>query len=637
VTAVAAALLPGVVLAFLPFMSRSLGLRAAFLRAVLVTAVLLLVATELLSLVHGLRPGVITAFWTLVLLVALGVSARDREDGRLLVRCWRWVFERLSLGTRLIIRTPSVLVMLLVIVAVLGLTLLTALASPPNNWDSMTYHLPRVMHWSVDHTLRNYPTGIDRQLYLGPFAEYVLLHLYLLTGSDLLFNAVQWMALFLCAVLVSVIARQLGGDRRAQALAALAAVTVPMAILQASTTQNDLVEAVFLMMTVHACLVWRSYDHPRPVEAWQVGAALGLALMAKNTGVIYAGPFVVLALAASWRRPRALLAPAGVALGVVIALNLGLALRNEHSFDSPLGSKVTTAAVKNTHLSLGVTLVNSARLFGSAATTTHPSLNQHLLGLQERTAKAFGVDPADPGILYGASQYSLSWRVQEDFAGFPAQVLAALLIGLAALARIRPLRGLPAAYAAASAAAFVVLASYLRWQPWGNRLDLPLILVWMPLVSVAIVTWHRFLTLPAALGFAWLTPTFLLHNEIRPLSGPASILKTSDQAILFASRGDLRAPYDQAAAAIRQAKAKTVGLIEGPDDWEYPLWRLTGGALHGPRYVDIRSADLGGKPEPAYDVAVCTDVTPHACDPLTRPGWSVTPLSAGVIIATRTG
>ena len=56
--------------------------------------------------------------------------------------------------------------------SILLATALVCLASPPNNWDSMTYHLARVANWIDHHSVRHYPTHILRQLYMGPWAEF---------------------------------------------------------------------------------------------------------------------------------------------------------------------------------------------------------------------------------------------------------------------------------------------------------------------------------------------------------------------------------------------------------------------------------------------------------------------------------
>jgi len=63
---------------------------------------------------------------------------------------------------------------------------ITALAAPPNTSDAMTYHLPRVVMWQSNHSVRFFPTPNYMQLILGPGAEYAILHAQILwaaTGS----------------------------------------------------------------------------------------------------------------------------------------------------------------------------------------------------------------------------------------------------------------------------------------------------------------------------------------------------------------------------------------------------------------------------------------------------------------------
>jgi hypothetical protein len=62
---------------------------------------------------------------------------------------------------------------------------------PPNNWDSMTYHLPRIEHWLQNKTLRHYFSSNQRQLISAPFAEMLILQGRSLSGNNWLMNLVQ--------------------------------------------------------------------------------------------------------------------------------------------------------------------------------------------------------------------------------------------------------------------------------------------------------------------------------------------------------------------------------------------------------------------------------------------------------------
>ncbi len=65
---------------------------------------------------------------------------------------------------------------------ILTATAFIALSSVPNNFDSMTYHLPRIEHWLQNKNLSYYPTSIIRQLDSNPFAEELILSLRSIIG-----------------------------------------------------------------------------------------------------------------------------------------------------------------------------------------------------------------------------------------------------------------------------------------------------------------------------------------------------------------------------------------------------------------------------------------------------------------------
>ena len=67
-------------------------------------------------------------------------------------------------------RPPGRMVVLAIcgVVAVVVIAGVTAIVAPPNTYDSMTYHLPRVMHWIQHQSVGHYPTHIPRQLHFPP-------------------------------------------------------------------------------------------------------------------------------------------------------------------------------------------------------------------------------------------------------------------------------------------------------------------------------------------------------------------------------------------------------------------------------------------------------------------------------------
>ncbi|WP_446211878.1 hypothetical protein [Micromonospora sp. IBSANI012] len=171
--------------------------------------------------------------------------------------------------------------------------LLVALLAEPNNFDSQTYHLPKVEHWVAQGSLDFWPTAIHRQVTIPPGAEYLLLHLRLLTGGDALHNLVQWAAALGCLVVATRVVAQLGGGRRAQLLTAFLLATTPMVALQATSTQTDLVAAAWAGCAGTLALggLRRRADVGSLLA---LGAATGLTALTKTSGLLAVGPLLVL-------------------------------------------------------------------------------------------------------------------------------------------------------------------------------------------------------------------------------------------------------------------------------------------------------------------------------------------------------
>lgn len=274
------------------------GVRESLLLAAPAGMLFVVAVNETLTLCHGLtRTGLIAA-WSGLVAVLLAAAWRERRRAGTAVtaaagpatppprHCWRG------------------LVLLLPLSLMLAMVAVIAVIAPPNNWDSMAYHMARVMHWIQNQGIGHYPTHITRQVFMPPAAEWVILHLQLLSGSDRFANLVQWGALTGCVVGVSWIARLLGARYWGQIFAAVAAGTLPMALLQASSTQNDLVCAFWLVCGAAAGLnTVRGTASGMPAPAsgagqpwWPVaatGTSFGLALLTKGTAYPYALPFLL--------------------------------------------------------------------------------------------------------------------------------------------------------------------------------------------------------------------------------------------------------------------------------------------------------------------------------------------------------
>ena len=457
----------------------------------------------------------------------------------------------------------------------LGATLAAALLYPPNTWDSMTYHMARVVHWIDQRSVAFYPTACERQNYQMPLAEFAILHLQLLAGSDRLANLVQWIGYATSIALAALIAGEFGLGRAGRRAAALVAATVPMALLQSSGTQNDLVVGCFaLSFAWHMLRLRRDFTW----DAWVgAGLSLGLALLAKGVAYAY-GAALGLALAGPVLRAagsgRGALRRAGglaAAVGLALALNGGVYARHFALYGVPLASGADRYWVQDVApraLLAGVPK-NLALHFGTAA----PRLNEAVLRACRRALGGQLDNPRTtwPGAKFGVVAYSR----HEDLAGNPLHVL---LVGFAlawAAFRARRLPPGAGAYVAGVALAGLLFAVGFKWQTWGSRLQTPLFLLAAPASALALAAPQR--ALGRRLAGAVLAALFLyglpfaVDNRTRSLwSGEWQ--RAPRLHLYFANRPQLYLSYKRAQAALAACGARDVGLQLRGDDWEYPFW-----------------------------------------------------------------
>lgn len=445
----------------------------------------------------------------------------------------------------------------------------SAAAYPPTNWDSMTYRMGRVAHWLQQASVAPFPTHVDRQVALSPGAEYALLALQAVSGSDRLANGLQLLAWLAVAAAVSGLVRAAGGGRLLAAAAAVIAASPPMAMLQASTTQNDLVAAAAaLSIAGSAWALLRAPARFRARHGALLGAGLAAALLVKPTALLAAAPLLAVA---SWRALRA--------LGPDAARTLGPAA---------LAALATAAALAgpDAALRLGDPAVRAANA-AYAGRFTHPPLEasaDRALNLLRGVARHLPTPaavrsaldmPAPDGCQGLAPCRGLEARRHDTVAGNGWHLLA--FLGLCAVALARGRTAPPAArlLLGTTAAAWVLFQLTFRDNEWLSRLEVPLFaLVGTGVLALASPRrgWAvAGLALAAALAAEGLSAA--LGHETQP---PLQALAAPPEAAsaYYTNAPGLKATHDVALQLAGQLGCARLGLYLGEDSWDYPLtWR----------------------------------------------------------------
>jgi hypothetical protein len=559
--------------------------RTSFLLAILAQGALVIISTEALSLFRAINFGWLLGFWSAVALALLFLLHRLP---RLQPPSLRTAWDDLA-------KVEKALLVGIGVMAVI--TAVTALVAPPNTLDSLSYHMPRVMRWAQEGSVAFFPTHDYRQNEMSPLAEYGILQLQVLSGGDRFADLVQWFSYVGSMVAASLIAGELGASRRGQVLAAVFVATLPMAILQASSTQTDMVTAFGL-----ACVVLFGIRFTKNV-CWESalvwGVSLGFATMTKGTGWMFAFPFGVLFL---WKATRAAgirgVLLAAVAVAIMLCCNAGFIARHIADSGHPLAGPEVRADGQNDRISAKILVSNVVRNLA-----LHANLPASLRTPAEKALDRFhqwlGIGAADPASTIGPP---LRWPGRrltlshEDYASNPAHlvlIVLALALACTPLFRGGSVPGFRWGFFLCLTAGFLLFCLLIRWTIWSSRYHLPLFVVAAPLVGIVMGQarrqWIVFMTFACLLSWAFYPA---IENKVKPMWGPSNIFQTPREQQYFSNgHWDLQEEYFRAAESVRARGAKRIGLCV----CAYPEYPMSVLLQKGDSHVEIRHVLVGNR------------------------------------------
>jgi Dolichyl-phosphate-mannose-protein mannosyltransferase len=388
----------------------------------------------------------------------------------------------LRLPTRTDARAHPVLVLLGVVVAVAAVyELLLVLTTPPNNGDSLTYHLTRAAAWYQHGGIYRIPgTGHAAENDYPANAEIQILFSFAFLHGDRVAALTQFIAQGVAVIAVYGIARRLEFAPASALLAALLTPTLAQIALQSVTTQNDLVAGALVAAAAY-------FLHARErVDVWLAGLSLGLAIGTKLT-VLFALPALAVIALVSLRWRAVAAAAAAAAIGFA-AVGSGSYVRNLADAGTPIGALEGEPGLQRPVVTAAGTISSVARYtYGLADFAGYPLDYRDLripTAIARKTFESLGIPqnpPESTGYPFG---FAFNVRSNEDIAFFGP--LGLILIPLGVWSAFRFRRGRVGAERAAHA---VVLPLYLlalalgyRYSGQGRFLITPVLLT-LPLAA----------------------------------------------------------------------------------------------------------------------------------------------------------
>ncbi|MEH1898692.1 MAG: glycosyltransferase family 39 protein [Nostoc sp.] len=535
--------------------------------------ILIVAITEYLNIFKLINFGSVLITWALICIILIYIYFRlNYPDPKILDK---------NKSSQVNIQIPSLRNLLFGIGFVVATVGLIAIIAPPNNWDSMDYHMSRVAHWIQNHSVAHYPTNYTPQLYQNPWSEFVILHFQILSGDDYFADLVQWFSMIGCIIAVSLIAKKLGADVRGQVFSAVVTATIPMGILQASSTQNDYVLSFWVVCLAYYLLsAIQGETSDILMNSFKIGSITGLAILSKGTAYFYIFPFLIWFSLFQIKRLRwKVWKPALIVGSISLLLNLGHYLRNYNLFASPLGEPGNYSnEVYGINILFSNVLRNIALHIGTPVGLWNGIANR----LIQIIHIFIGVDINDPRITFSKTFFvpggwsTIGISGNENSAGNLVHLVLIIICMTIFITRkeIRKQRYL-FDYLIAALSTFIIFCYFVKWQAWNSRLHLPFFVLLSPFLGIVLSKLEK-------QRIAIIIVTFLLIsslpwvflNRFRPIIDSNNIFQVSRIEQYFTNRPYLKTTYAGAVEFLNSKKCSNIGLSMGNDPWEYPFWVL---------------------------------------------------------------
>jgi 4-amino-4-deoxy-L-arabinose transferase-like glycosyltransferase len=540
----------------------------------LILFVVLLFITETLSLFKIINFHALFLGWLLFLLVNYAILFLKRKQVK------EVIFNELKCIKKKIESTSKIEKLgLSIIFLFLILIFLQGVFYPPNNWDSMTYHMSRVANWIAQQSVNYYPTNIIRQLYQPPFAEYIILNFNILSFSDYLSNSVQFFFLIFSIFPLVLILKFFGLNRKYQILSCILLITIPEVILQASNTKNDIVVSFFILSSIY--FVLKLLKEKNIIYFIFLGLSVGLGLLTKGTAYIYlvsaALPFGVFLLVQLYRTKQFfIIGYSIITVLIAIVINSTHYMRNYNLSKSILG--VETSKYANEEMSPSLLASNIVKNIG---------LHVGPYALSEFSAKAIiklhqatGVALNNPKTSYGKTVFKAGkLATHEDLAPNLFHLFLITFSLIILVINYRHKVKYQYFYISIILLQGLIFCLYLKWQPWHTRLHAPLFVSSIPLIAIAISSSKKYyrivkLITPLVIIYGFL---ILIFNSSRPyftVKKYTSLISIHDNRYkkYFSNRMNRYNEFKEVTDFIDENNYYKIGLMLNDDGWEYPLF-----------------------------------------------------------------
>ncbi len=369
-----------------------------------------------------------------------------------------------------------------VIIVIAAVQFVFACFTVPYNYDSMTYHLPRIMMWVQHHSVDYYATDIIRQNVSPVLAEYNNLHWMLLCGGDQFANLVQYKAFVFNGIILWEVLREMGCIRVWRLISTVIYMTANIVLAESISTQTDLFAACWLMATLYYVVLLSKKEHLGNNKAdcfqmFMLAVSVALTYLSKPNLCISSVLLILWVLARRIRCRDSLLTLGKyvVFCGItILVMVLPTWLRNVEFAGDIMASDYMGMIATGTWNPKYI-LLNVYKNFGCLSVLPYTGSKWILLG--RKLASLLGADLNAEVISFGGIEYTVYYSNNMDLAGAPGIILLTIIVTIVYLLCFLPHEKNRSENRYGSLILCLLLSvlmtmSVTRWQPWGSRLML---------------------------------------------------------------------------------------------------------------------------------------------------------------------
>ena len=445
---------------------------------------------------------------------------------------------------------------------------------PPNNWDSMTYHMARIAHWVMNESIEPYPTHIYRQIYQPPLAEWMIGQICLLNRADYFANSLQLFFLLASLGVVNLLMILFKIEKKSRNIACVLVITTPSIFMQAIATQNDIIVGFFILCILYFLILF--FKCKTIINALLLGLSIGCALLTKGTAFVYLIPImglgIIILIRSLYQKQFVFLKHAPLLL-LVIALSLTIPFSHYYR-NHKLSNDIFGASEDNyfnENISTKSTLIGIMKNIGIHMST--PVTSNITNQIIEKAHLITKIPISDKKYSYNGIQFKMNnWNHNEDEVSNFFQVILfafVLLYWIVNRKKQSPTFTYTILFCLFT---FFLFTFILKWQPWHMRLQIPLFMLMAIPTAMIISRLNKEKIRNSILGILTVYCLVLaIDNPNRPL------LKNEKQAKLktrFEKYFVAMPPYLEEYKQWRNCAINNIPTqwdVHG-DTWEYPIY-----------------------------------------------------------------